>query len=135
MSAFTSIQNLVWQWYLILLRGRGFGLVMVDLGISICSCFITNSMLGSSNSTFIFHFHLEVCESSSCPGPHDLGPPGRILMNLWSLCNVWLRFSIPEDMSSHRCLIPELHSWACPCSHTCVLYQARFVNHWSRNIL
>ena len=48
-------------------------------------------MLGSSKSPFISHFHLEVGESSFCPGLHDLGPPSRLqsefMISLW--CPTW----------------------------------------------
>ena len=54
-------------------------------------CLTTSYVLGSSKSPFISHFHLEVGESSFCPGLHDLDPPSRLqselVISLW--CLTW----------------------------------------------
>ena len=77
-------------------EGRDLGLVVVGLSTSPCSCFITSYVLGSSKSPFISHFHLEVSESSFCPGLHNLGPPSR----LQSEIDVWLEVSVIGNVFS-----------------------------------
>ena len=64
---------------------------VAGLSTSPCSCLTTSYVLGSSISPFISHFHLEVGESSFCPGLHDLDPPSRLqselVISLW--CLTW----------------------------------------------